>query len=90
MDFGAGEESPVHIKPPLSLPAAPTSPGKFFTCGNSRIGALRAQKGEAILQQRLLSSPPNGNAFMSREKSFPAAQFKEEKGKKKKEIKGIG
>lgn len=49
----------------FSLPAAPSSPGNFFISGNSRIGTPRAQKGEAIVQQRLLSFSPNGNAFMS-------------------------
>lgn len=46
----------LQLPPPLGI---------IFISGNSRIGTLRAQKSEAIVQERLLSFSPNGNAFMS-------------------------
>lgn len=54
MYFGEEEESAVHANP--LFPACSFHfPWEILICGNRRIGALMAKKGEAILQQRSLS-----------------------------------
>lgn len=85
MYFGEEEESAVHIKPPF--PACSFHlPWEILICGNEKIGALAAKKGEAILQQRLLSFPKWKCVYELR-KMISGSSVQE---KIKTDIKGIG
>ena len=53
---GEEEESAVRTKPPFPACSFHLS-WEILICGNRRIGALTAKKGEAIPQQKLLSFP---------------------------------
>lgn len=80
--WGRGGIPSAHQTPPFPCLQLPSPLGSFLPVGTAELELSGLRKVKQFSSKGLLSFP-NGNAFMSREKSFLAAQFKEEKGKKK-------
>lgn len=80
--LGQGRNPQCTSNPPFPCLQLPSPLGSFLPVGTAELELSGLRKVKQFSSKGLLSFP-NGNAFMSREKSFLAAQFKEEKGKKK-------
>lgn len=86
MYFGEEQEPAVHTKP--SFPAYSFHlTWEILICASRKIGALKAKKGEAVLQQRLLSLPRWKCVYELRKNDFWQHSSRK---KKKGRGKGVG